>query len=48
MSCLAAAHVSMSGTVGMGVLIRVALIVEILGVMLKVFSSKELMIFKGV
>lgn len=44
MSCLAAAHVSMSGTVGMEDLIKVAPIVESHRVMPKVFSSTELMI----
>ena len=44
MSCLVAAHVSMSGTVGMEDLIKIAPIVESHGVMPKVFSSKELMI----
>ena len=45
MSYLAAAHVSMSGTVGMGDLIRVSQIGESQEVMHKLFSSRELMNF---
>ena len=45
MSYLAAAHVSMSDTVGMGDLIRVSQIVESQEVMHKLFSSRELIIF---